>query len=78
MNVENMVNEMKQLIAQFEKESQAYQAQVDRGTEVFESSRAASFYDGKAEALSTVLKQLESLRSEPSEKASDRDSLCRV
>lgn len=51
-------------ITEYESESRIYEDLVGRGSDVFESAKASSFFDGKAEALTEVLDQLEALLPE--------------
>jgi hypothetical protein len=62
MDIATLCRDIRKQITAFETESQAYAAQVERGNEIFESSRAQSFSDGAAEALTATLRQLEDLR----------------
>jgi hypothetical protein len=62
MKIATLCRDVRQQIAAFETESAAYAAQVERGNDVFESSRAQSYSDGAAEALTATLRQLEDLR----------------
>ncbi len=62
MNISTLCKEVRVQIATFQTESDAYAAQIERGNDLFENSRAQSFSDGASEALGTVLKQLEDLR----------------
>jgi len=62
MNIATLCTDVREQIAAFKSESSAYAAQVERGNDIFESSRAQSFSDGAAEALTATLRQLEDLR----------------
>jgi hypothetical protein len=62
MDIATLCKEVRLQIAAFQTESDAYAAQIERGSDLFENSRAQSFSDGAAEALGTVLKQLEDIR----------------
>lgn len=62
MDIATLCQEIRQQIAAFQTESDAYAAQVERGNDIFESSRAQSFSDGAVEALSATLRQFEHLR----------------
>ena len=57
MDISTLCKEVRSQIATFQTESNAYAAQIERGSDLFENSRAQSFSDGAAEALGTVLKQ---------------------
>lgn len=59
MSINSLMEILSEQIAKCENESRIYEDLVKRGSEVFESARASSFYDGKVEALSEVLVQLE-------------------
>lgn len=62
MDIETLCTDIRQQIAAFETESEAYGAQVERGNDFLESSKAQSFSDGAAEALTATLRQLEDFR----------------
>ncbi|MFT5095580.1 MAG: hypothetical protein ACKVII_14735 [Planctomycetales bacterium] len=62
MNIATLCKDVREQIAAFQTESNAHAAQVERGNDIFESSRAQSFSDGAAEALTATLRQLEDLR----------------
>lgn len=62
MDIATLCQDIRQQIAAFQTESDAYAAQVERGNDIFESSKAQSFSDGAAEALTAALRQLEDLR----------------
>jgi hypothetical protein len=62
MRLTTFCKEIRKQIAVFETESVAYGAQIERGSDVFESMRAQSFSDGAAEALTAILQQLEDVR----------------
>ena len=62
MDIATLCKEIRQQITAFQTESIAYAVQVERGNDIFESSRAQSFSDGAAEALTATLQQLEDLR----------------
>lgn len=62
MDIATLCKEIRSQIAAFQTESDAYAAQIERGSDLFESARAQSFSDGAAEALSTTLRQLEDIR----------------
>lgn len=62
MDLSTLCNDIRQQIAEYEIESKAYAAQIERGNDLFESARAQSFSDGAVEALTTTLKQLEDIQ----------------
>jgi hypothetical protein len=62
MDIATLCKDVREQIAAFQAESDAYAAQVERGNDIFESSRAQSFSDGAVEALTATLRQLEDLR----------------
>ncbi len=61
MDFATLCNDIREQIAAFQDESVAYAAEVERGNDIFESSRAQSYSDGAAEALTSALRQLEDL-----------------
>ncbi|MFT5325901.1 MAG: hypothetical protein ACI8P0_003774 [Planctomycetaceae bacterium] len=61
MNITTLCKDIRDQITAFQTESIAYAAQVERGNDIFESSRAQSFSDGAVGALTATLRQLEDL-----------------
>ena len=62
MDIATLCAELRKQILAYRTESDKNAEQVERGNDVFESSRAQSFSDGATVALTETLRQLEDLR----------------
>ena len=66
MSIEQFIEEISREITECEFESTAYESLVEKGTDVFDSAKAASFFDGKVEAFMSVLGRLQQMNVEVS------------
>jgi hypothetical protein len=62
MDIATLTAELRKKILTYTTESDKYAEQVNRGNDIFESSRAQSFSDGAAEALTETLRQLQEIQ----------------
>lgn len=64
MTLKTLIEKLTNRLESSEAESRAYEAETENGRDIFESSRAQSFFDGHASALREVIEDLERITSE--------------
>ena len=75
MTITQIAEEVTERILEHEAEARAYEAEMERGRDLFESSCAARFHEGCCEALRELLDVLEDLVEVPGEPESSADSV---
>lgn len=61
MTLKTLIETLSTRLESSEAESRAYEAEIERGRDVFENNRAMGYFDGHAAALREVLEEIEDL-----------------